>query len=76
MGQKPMTGFASVVGMTVDAFNEFEGSGEVVRGPLNSQSPAVLPQSGPSVTKGEPRGQMGHSDSGSLGVSPGNAVIG
>ena len=75
-GQKPETGFASVVGMTLGAFSEFDGSGEVQRGLLSSQSPALLPQSGPSVTIGEPRGQIGYSDPGSLRVTPGNAVMG
>lgn len=76
MGQKPVTGFAFVMGMTLGAFNELNGSGEVVRGPLSSQSPALLPQSGLSVTTDEPRGQMGYSDPDSLRMSPGNAVVG
>ena len=78
LGRKPMAGFASVEGTTLGAFNELDGSEVVVRGPLIAQSPALLPQSGPSVTTGEPRGKtdVGSDTTASSEESRGNSVMG
>lgn len=79
LGRKPMAGFAFVEGTTLGAFNELDGSEAVVRGPLIAQSPAPLPQSGPSVTTGEPRGRktdVSSDTTASSEESPGNSVTG
>lgn len=57
---------------------DLSGSEAVVRGPLIAQSPAPLPQSGPSVTTGEPREKtdVGSDTTASSEESPGNSVMG